>query len=282
MTPEGPLDVHVHAGPSIFERKLDAIELAEELTASSLGGAILKSHFGSTVPHCRPASSCVPDVELYLSITLNEFVGGIRPPAVEAALATGVRLIWFPTFSAAAFTLEEITIPLFAMEGELTVFDGDGEVSDEVRQILSLVVDTEPSPAIGSEHLSSTEIFAVLNVIENTGLDIDYVVTHPDFDFVGLTDPDQHELAERGAFFEKCFLPVVTGDVSIETVVEHVREFGANQCVLSTDHGQPSYRSPPNAFERFVAELRESGLSAREVERSAVTTPRKMLGVNDE
>lgn len=277
MTPVGAVDCHVHAGPSIFERKLDAIELAEALAASPLGGAVLKSHFGSTVPHCRLAAARVPDVDLYPSVTLNEFVGGFHPPTVEAAIASGVRFVWLPTFSAAGFDPPNLGVPAFVTDGELTVFD-DGDVRDEVRRILSLVADADPSPAIGSGHLSPSEVFAVLDIIEMHGLDIDYVVTHPDFEFAGFTAAGQSELAERGAIIEKCFLPVVMGDVSMETVVEHVREFGADRCLLSTDHGQPANAVPPAAFDQFVDGLRENGLSDREIERCAVETPRKLLG----
>lgn len=278
MTAVGAIDCHVHAGPSFFERKLDAIELAEAVASSPLGGAILKNHFGSTVPHCRLAAARSPDVDLYPSVTLNEFVGGYHPPTVEAAIADGVRFVWLPTFSAAGYDPDDLDVPPFVTAGSLTVFDDDGDVREEVRRILALVSDADPSPVVGSGHLSPTEVFAVLDIIETHGFDVDYVITHPDFEFVGLTTAGQLELAERGAVVEKCYLPVVTGDVSVETVVEQIREIGADRCLLSTDHGQPTNAVPPVAFERFVDALGESGLTDREIERSAVETPREVLG----
>jgi len=43
------------------------------------------------------------------------------------------------------------------------------------------------------------------------GLSVPYLVTHADFEFMGLDTETQTRLADRGAILEKCYLPVVHG-----------------------------------------------------------------------
>jgi predicted metal-dependent TIM-barrel fold hydrolase len=89
---------------------------------------------------------------------------------------------------------------------------------------------------------------------------------------------DQVALAERGAVVEKCYLPVVKGDVTIDEVVEGIREIGPEQCVVSTDHGQRDNPSPASAYAEVVAALRDGGLSESEIETVTVTTPSRIVG----
>lgn len=277
--PEGAVDVHVHAGPSYFDRKYDAIELAERVADSPLGGIVLKSHFGNTAVPVGLAEARVPDVDCYRSVTLNSFVGGFNPVAVEHAIEVGARVVWFPTFSAANFQPSSIGRGFPFSNQELTATDDDGEVKPEVVDVLETVADRDSSVAVGNGHLSREESFAILEVIEERGLDLDYLITHADFEFMGLSVEDQVELAERGATIEKCYITAVYEDVTLDAMAESIREVGVEHCVLSTDHGQADNASPPDAYAEFVARLREQGFSADELRTMAVTNPRSLLGV---
>jgi hypothetical protein len=65
---------------------------------------------------------------------------------------------------------------------------------------------------------------------------------------------------------------------AIQAVTDHLETVSEDRCVLSTDHGQPSNRLPPEAYERFVALLRNAGGPDRTLKRAAATTPREVLG----
>lgn len=276
--PDGAVDVHVHAGPSYFERKHDALELVARVADSPLDGVVLKSHFGSTSVPAGLAAARFPGVDVYPSVTLNAFVGGFNPVAVELAIEAGARVVWLPTFSAANFDPGGIGREFPFSNQALTATDDDGEVRPEVLDVLATVAERDPTVAVGNGHLSRSESFAVLDAMEATGLDLPYLVTHADFDFMGLSVEDQVALAERGATIEKCYLPLVHGDVTAEAVAESVREIGAENCVLSTDHGQPDNASPPDAYAAFVGELREAGLDEAAIRTMAVDNPRALLG----
>lgn len=266
--PEGSLDVHVHAGPSLWTRKHDAIELAERVRGSPLDGIVLKSHFGNTYAHAGLARTRVPAVEIHSSVTLNSFVGGFNPTAVEFAIETGASVVWLPTFSAAnAGTGRHFPFS----DQSLSAVDDDGALRPAVHEVLRTVDAADRRVVVGTGHLSRAETFAVLDAIEDGRLDVPYMITHADADVMGLSVGDQIALADRGAVIEKCYRPVVTGQVSIGAMAESVGEIGPARCVLSTDHGQPDYPSPPDAYVDFVEELRDHGVDAAAIERMGAT-----------
>lgn len=274
----GAIDVHVHAGPSFFDRKYDAIELAEVAAEANMGGFVLKSHFGDTHKPARLAGRRA-DVNVYSSVTLNSFVGGFNPVAVEHALETGARVVWLPTFSAANFQPEGIGRQFPFSRQSLRAVDDDGRLLDDVRAVLEVLADADRQVALGNGHLSRGESFAVLEEMEAMGLSVPYLVTHADFPFMGLSVEDQVELAERGAIIEKCYLPVVHGDITVREVVESVAAIGAERCVLSTDHGQADNESPPGAYAVFVDRLRDAGMDDRAIRALTRETPRRLLGL---
>lgn len=275
--PDGAIDIHVHAGPSFFTRRYDAIELAELMADHGVAGFVLKSHFGDTYVAATLASSRVPDVEVYSSVTLNSFVGGFNPTAVEHGIETGARFVWLPTFSAANFGPAVLDREFPFSNQALTATDEAGRLKDEVRDVLETIGAADRQIVLGNGHLSRAETYAVFDAMEDMGLDVPYLITHADFEFMGLSVDDQIELADRGAVIEKCYLPVVRGDVTIDDVAESVRAIGPDHCVLSTDHGQPTNQSPPDAFAAYVDALRDAGVDDDTVEQMAVTGPRSLL-----
>lgn len=274
MLPDGAIDFHVHAAPSLWERKHDAIELARHAVESDLGGLVLKSHFWNTAPMAGLAADRVPDVDIYSSIALNTFVGGFNPSTVELAIQTGVSVVWLPTFSAANFS----TGRRFPFAGQdLRALTDDGELRDDARAVLTTIADADRRVVLGNGHLAPDETYAVLDALDEMGADVPYLVTHPESAFMGLSREDQIDLAERGAYLEKCYLPVTKGDVDIETMAETVRAVGPERCVLSTDYGQPDNPSPPEGLWEFSERLVAAGLSTDDVATMALDTPQSLL-----
>ena len=275
MIPEGAIDFHVHAGPSLWERFCDVTELLERVRDSPLGGVVLKSHFGNTFEAVRLGRAAVPGVDVYSSLTLNTFVGGLNPSAVELAVQTGASVVWLPTFSAATFETDRP----YPFSGQtLTVTSDTGAPKPALLEILDVLDDADRRLVLGNGHISPAETDAVLDAIEERGTDVDYLVTHPDSAFMHLSHDDQVRLAARGAYIEKCYLPVVKGDTTLAAMADGLADIGVSRCVLSTDHGQPGNESPPEAYASFVSGLRQHGVSASDIETMARTVPRRLLG----
>ena len=96
MTATGLVDLHVHAAPSLWERKHNVFELARRYRDVDAAGFVLKSHFGTTFPQASLAAARVPEVDIHGALALNSFVGGFTPDAVTLAAENGCSVVWFP------------------------------------------------------------------------------------------------------------------------------------------------------------------------------------------
>lgn len=273
----GAVDIHVHAGPSFFDRKCGALELADHAAAVNMGGLVIKSHFGDTHKAAELADKRTDRPDVHSSLTLNSFVGGLNPVAVEAAIATGARIVWMPTFSAANFTPGTVDREFSFSDQSLCVLDEDGEVVAEAREILERLADADRQVTLGNGHISRRETFGLLREMEHAGLEVPYLITHADFEFMGLSTADQVELAERGALIEKCYLPVLHGDTVPEEVVKSIRLIGPEHCLISTDHGQADNDLPPTAYAEFADALCAEGLTAEELTTVSTEVPQRVL-----
>lgn len=273
MTSEAKLiDFHVHADPSFWARKHDVIELAKRYRDAGMDGFVLKSHFGSTYAQTTLTSNHVSDINLYPSLTLNTFTGGFNPSAVDLALEQDISVIWLPTFTAANHETDRN----FPFPRTLTATDESGALRPEVEEILEIISDADRTVTVGNGHLGPDETEAIFDRIIDADLDINFMITHPDsYDY--FTIEDQVELSERGAYIEKCYRSVTTNRSSIEEMAESIAAIGSSRCVLSTDHGQPDYISPPQALLEFSELLEEHGVSPAEVTEMGYEVPSKLL-----
>jgi hypothetical protein len=99
---DGAYDLHVHSHPCLFPRICDDKTAVAAAAAAGLGGILLKCHHESTVSRASELQNDYDDFRVYGGIVLNEYVGGINPLAVEAALKLGAKEVWMPTIDAAS------------------------------------------------------------------------------------------------------------------------------------------------------------------------------------
>ena len=99
---KGILDIHVHAGPSVANRELDAADMLKEAAAAGYRGFLVKDHYFPTCmgvkmvqDHCDARG-----IEIYSAMALNNAVGIFNTMAVDAAINMGAKIIYFPTVSA--------------------------------------------------------------------------------------------------------------------------------------------------------------------------------------
>jgi len=97
LTLEGAIDFHVHADPELFGRIGDAVEIARRCAAAGMRALVFKAHHEGTMTRAYFVNRQVGSVQAFGGLVLNDFVGGINPTAVQAALDMGARVIWAPT-----------------------------------------------------------------------------------------------------------------------------------------------------------------------------------------
>ena len=94
---DGAIDIHVHSSPEVFGRIGDAIEIAKRCEAAGMRAVVFKAHHEGTTTRAYHANRELRSLTALGGLVLNDFVGGINPVAVKAALDQGAKIIWAPT-----------------------------------------------------------------------------------------------------------------------------------------------------------------------------------------
>ncbi len=286
LPPAGAIDLHTHTAPSIFPRLLTDARLARDAAAAGMRAVVLKAHEASTVDRARAVDQQEPGVRVFGGIVLNHHVGGLNPLAVEVALAFGARVVWMPTLSAQRhrdfFTSRSTAlfggVPLADDRPGLTVLDEYGRLLPEVVAILTLVAGSDAILSTG--HLAWEEAVVLVEAALAAGVER-VLVGHPDMLINRMPLATQIDLAQKGAYLEKCYLACTSdlASVSVPEMAAGIRRIGAEACVLVTDYGQSHNASPVVALGRFCADLHASGLPETQINRMVVENPAILLGL---
>lgn len=294
ITLEGAIDIHVHAGPELFPRIGDAVDFATSARDAGMAGMVFKAHHEGTVTRAYYTSLMVPGIDLYGGIVLNEFIGGINPKAVGAALQQGARIIWGPTMHAkhhvetlgkGTYGVGHMTLaPELASPG-LTVLDEDAGLLDEMEEIIGLAKRFDATIATG--HLGPEDVRALVLGCERA--EVRCLLTH--VFFLDKSEEFLLDMAEHGALFEVSasvafplehfMLRNRGGGMQLEAVARLVSEVGADRVVMSSDCGQIHNAAPVEALRSFVNAVKAVGVSEDDVFTMIRSTPRKVLGLPD-
>jgi hypothetical protein len=289
---QGAWDLHVHVAPDVLERITDDVTLAEQVGEYDLAGFVLKSHYVPTAERASVVNRVVPGARARGAITLNAAVGGMNPIAVEIAALSGAKVVWFPTFDALNEPIGRSDphageiVPMWAdmqrglrargfKTDPVLVVDEENNVLPETRDVLRVIAEHDLVFATG--HLGRDEIFAVVDEALALGVK-KIVITHPEFPSQNINARDQHALAERGCWLERCFTTPYTGKTQWELVFENIRKSGVKQSFLSTDLGQPFNPAVETGFALFADRLLAAGFSEADVQMMAVENTSALVG----
>jgi len=286
---QGAIDLHTHSAPSLFDRLLDDVGLAEQARAAGMRAVLYKAHEQDTTGRAALVRRAVPGIEAFGGVVLNHAVGGLNPAAVDASIKLGGRMVWMPTMTA------QHHIAFFGgshfgtrMKGKtstagpahgLTVLDGAGGLRPEVREILELIA--AAGICLSTGHLSLPEIQALVPAARVAGV-TRILVTHPDLALSGLGVADQKALADAGAILEKDVntLGPPWHSTTIEAMVHSIREVGPARCVLATDYGQLHSPAPVEGLRVFIQLCLEQGISEAEIRAMVAENPARLLGLD--
>jgi hypothetical protein len=297
----GGYDLHVHVAPDVMERRIDDLGLARRFRDRGLAGFVLKSHYAPTAERASVVRAAVPEVDVLGAVVLNAAVGGLNAVAVEIAAREGARVVWLPTVDSRnqresrAAAPPGAAAPMWARiqdelrdQGIITApvdvtsaragagggaGAGAGAVTGELRELLRLVARHDLVLATG--HLSRDEIFAVVDAAADEGVRR-VIVTHPEFTSQRIKPDDQRELAERGAYLERCFTTAYTGKCSWDEMFDGVRAAGAARSFFSSDLGQPFNPPVEDGLALMADRFLGAGFTEDEVHAMAVTNTRAL------
>jgi hypothetical protein len=288
---EGVFDLHVHSAPDLVPRCVDDLEMARRVRNAGMAGFVIKSHHTPTADRATLCNTAIPGIRVVGSITLNHYVGGLNPSAVEGAAQSGARFVWLPTTDAAneaqilAGWPEDRELPPYLqvkkdlldrgrLPPPIAVSDDGGRLTSDAMAILEVVRDYELTLCTG--HLGWPEIRALVPAGVRAGVQ-KIVITHPESPSISLSPDQESWLAGQGAYFERCFAYCASPEI-VDDVVSSVRLTGVSRNVLSSDLGREAGPMPDVGLAQFIGELWQRGFTRAELEQMTVLTPRSLVG----
>src|SRR5437870_877122 len=251
---DGLIDFHVHTAPDVFGRALTDDEEAALSKDRGMEAVVLKSHTALTADRAWIARRRVPGMKIFGGITLNGAAGGIT------------RLKDAPS--------------------GIKVVGDDGKVLPAVREVLKecgaqkLVVETG--------HSSGEEALAIIEAARDAGCDR-IVVTHAEFEVIGMTVDQMKKAASMGAKMEIATLGALSGpqahlafmrnskNISFKESADHIKQVGAAHFIISTDLGQTANPSQPDGLAWLVGGLTSQGITKEQIQTMGRENPAKLL-----
>ena len=283
----GAWDLHVHAAPSLFPRWGDAWDLIDLATEAGMAGVLIKSHHGSTVESAALLARRSPQLSVRGGITLNGFVGGLNPIAVEAALVLGAAAVWLPTIHARQHAVACGCLGGFGFQGAPTtrvpaqgysLLDDQGHITAEVHDILDLCHD-RPT-VLASGHVSEPEIAALAAAIRERSRRVKLLINHVAFSVPALDTDGLRALTDDQVWFEVAYLTVspVAAAATIDAVAERILALPEARWIMVSDSGQVGNPPCPTALRRYAAALAGAGVSQERLRRMLVDEPARLIG----
>ncbi|HKX01705.1 MAG TPA: DUF6282 family protein [Methylomirabilota bacterium] len=281
---KGLIDFHTHAAPDIFGRAVDDDELAALAASRQMEAIVFKNHVTHTADRAWLVRKHVPGIKVYGGITLNRAVGGLNPQAVEwmwRMQGGHGRVVWFPTFDADNHVRRNGTAP-----SGLRVVDERGAVLPEARAILKVCA--AQRLVVQTGHASAEEALALIEAAREEGCDR-VVVTHAQFDVVGMTLPQMKRAAAMGGKMELCALLMLTGPdsplewmrhaprIPLADTAARIKAVGAQHFVLGTDLGQTGNPTPADGLQMFVTGLLAEGVTREQIQTMGREVPGALL-----
>jgi hypothetical protein len=281
---KGLIDFHTHAAPDVFGRALDDDELAGLAASRQMEAVVFKNHVTHTADRAWLARKHVPGIKVFGGITLNRAVGGLNPQAVEwmwRMQGGHGRVVWFPTFDADNHVRKSGTAP-----SGIRVVDERGAVLPEARAILKVCA--AQRLVVQTGHASAEEALALIAAAREEGCDR-IVVTHAQFDVVGMSEIQMQKAAALGGKMELCALLMLTGPdsplpwmrhaprIPLAETAARIKSVGPQHFVLGTDLGQTGNPTPADGLQMLVTGLLAEGITRDEIQTMGRETPGALL-----
>lgn len=284
---KGILDIHVHAGPSVANREVDAADMLKEAIVAGYRGFLVKDHY---FPSCMGVKMVQEHcdsqgVEIYSSMALNNAMGLFNCLAVDAAINMGAKIIYFPTVSSKNHIdhhkgnfvgAGKMSVP----EAPVVYVDENGVMDPAAVEVLKLI--GEKDVVLGTGHGTAWEIDHLVEEAVKAGVKR-ILVNHPQF-HIGATYEQMTKWASMGAFIEMNVCVFTSGSklgtLDDQVIADMLKAVPLDHMILDSDMGQRSNGSPVEGMYRFIRLLMDKfGLSEADINLIAKENPAKLLGV---
>ena len=284
---KGIIDLHVHAGPSVANRAVDAADMLKEAIVAGYRGFLVKDHY---FPSCMGVKMVQEHcdsqgVEIYSSMALNNSMGLFNALALDAAINMGAKIIYFPTVSSKNHIdhhkgnfvgAGKMSVP----ETPVVYVDENGVMDPAAVEVLKLI--GEKDVVLGTGHGTAWEIDHLVEEAVKAGVKR-ILVNHPQF-HIGATYEQMTKWANMGAFIEMNVCVFTSGSklgtLDDQVIADMLKAVPLDHMILDSDMGQRGNGSPVEGMYRFIRLLMDKfGLSEADINLIAKENPAKLLGV---
>lgn len=287
----GAYDLHVHASPSLAQRRLTAIEAIKLASEAGMAGVMFLDHTTMTTPIARVVNELGFSARAFGGVLLNRAAGGLCPQAVEAIIQFGTKQIQMPTYDAQAhidrYGADTRIFPYqhTSEHGGIRVLDESGALRVEVEECLDVVAAHADAIFLGTGHLSVPESVALVRRAQERGIRR-ILLTSVSTDVVDMPIAVQQELTRVDGVLAEHNLMAITSiphcPTTIARIASDIRAVGAERCILATDAGQLQIDDLVSGMRRFVELLLAEGVEERAIELMIKRNPAALLGIDED
>lgn len=291
----GVYDLHIHTGPSVARRLLDAGEMMKCAMEAGYAGYLVKDHYVPSAHGCLMVERHMGDgsCRALSSIALNNSVGGLNLMALDAAYNMGTRMVYLPTVSS-RFHIEGHKGKKFLGSGGMTtidlerpiyLLDGDGKLIPQCVEVLKYVAE-KGDLALSTGHISWQESDVLIPAALELGVK-NIVVNHPHFDINAPLEAVAR-WGKMGAWIEKTaceFGQVVFDDDSRFNPISLWRDYldagvPLERIFVSTDFGQSISPHPVEGMFKYLNLLHDRlGFDEATLSMLSKTNPAKIMSL---
>jgi len=288
----GAVDLHIHAGPSLMAREVDAWDSAQQAIEANLAAIVIKDHHLPSVgavsvvrDHLRGASR----LQVFGSIALNSPVGGLNPKAVEVAIGFGAKVVWMTTVSCKnhvdkhtghGFKFPALKKPLTVREEPLRYLDARGNLIPEAVRVLEVMTE-HPDVVLATGHGNRDEIDAIIRKAVSLGLKR-ILVDHPYY-MIEASLEDMKAWQSLGAYIEFTAVTSVPASnlycIPLADIAGYIKALGSERLILSSDYGQVGNGRPVDGLATFAALLLEQGIEEKVLRKVLTENPGRLLNL---
>jgi len=289
---KGAVDVHIHAGPSLMARQVDAWESAQQAIEAELAAIVIKDHHLPSVG----AATTVQDhlggatkLKVFGSIALNSPVGGLNPKAVEVAIGFGAKVVWMTTVSCKnhvdkhsghGFKFPPLKKPLTIREEPLRYLDAHGNLIPEAIRVLEVMTE-HPDVVLATGHGNRDEIDALVRKAVSLGLKR-ILIDHPYY-MIEASLEDMKAWRSLGAYIEFTAVTSVPESnlycIPLADIAGYIRALGPERLILSSDYGQVGNGRPVDGLAAFAEHLMKQNVEEKVLRKMLTENPSQLLNI---
>jgi hypothetical protein len=279
---EGAIDTHMHTGPGAFPRHDNDFSASRKAQNHGMRAIVTKNHHFETASRAANVRDEVGFTALG-GITLNEWVGGLNPHAIDGVANFDASIVWMPSITATNH-LENAAVQMFETEeegkGGISVLDKDGDLTPETLDVLDRIA--EHGFVIGLSHLSPTEAIALVEEATARGVE-EFLVQHPHANFLNYTHDQMQTITDLGATLEFhyiCTTEMMGNAATVDDFVTAVDAVGPENAVMATDGGATENPPAIEQFKHFIRDMLDAGIPEDEIETMVKSTPRRVFDLD--